>query len=57
MRHWLRGHFYEQTGALRDVLQGHLMQLLALTLMDVPVDFEWNKMPDLQSLPRAKVPQ
>jgi glucose-6-phosphate 1-dehydrogenase len=28
-----RSHFYEQTGALRDVVQGHLMQLLALVLM------------------------
>jgi glucose-6-phosphate 1-dehydrogenase len=27
--------FYEQTGALRDFLQGHLMQLLSLTLMEV----------------------
>jgi len=44
-----RAHFYEQTGALRDVVQGHLMQLLALTLMDVPQDFEWDKMPDLRS--------
>jgi len=29
-----RATFYEQTGALRDVIQGHLMQLLALVLMD-----------------------
>jgi len=40
--------FYEQTGALRDVLQGHLMQLLALVLMDVPEDFDWNDIPDLR---------
>lgn len=31
-----RAQFYEQTGALRDVVQGHLMQLLALVLMDHP---------------------
>ena len=31
-----RGQFYEQTGALRDFLQGHLMQLLALVLADTP---------------------
>lgn len=31
-----RANFYEQTGALRDMIQSHLMQLLALTLMDVP---------------------
>jgi len=36
-----RADFYEPTGALRDVLQGHLMQLLAITLMDVPHGFDW----------------
>jgi glucose-6-phosphate 1-dehydrogenase len=36
-----RAEFYEPTGALRDVLQGHLMQLLAITLMDVPHGFDW----------------
>lgn len=29
-----RAQFYEQTGAIRDFLQGHLLQLLALTIMD-----------------------
>ncbi len=29
-----RGNFYEQTGALRDILQSHLLQLAALTLME-----------------------
>jgi glucose-6-phosphate 1-dehydrogenase len=29
-----RGRFYEQTGALRDFLQSHLLQLAALTLME-----------------------
>jgi glucose-6-phosphate 1-dehydrogenase len=43
-----RGQFYEQTGALRDVVQGHLMQLLALTLMDIPLDFDWQKLPELR---------
>src|SRR5690606_10353371 len=43
-----RGQFYEQTGALRDVVQGHLMQLLALTLMDIPDDFDWQQLPDLR---------
>lgn len=33
-----RANFYEQTGALRDMIQSHLMQLLALTLMEVPAD-------------------
>ncbi len=31
-----RGEFYDATGALRDVGQNHLLQLLALTLMDPP---------------------
>jgi len=29
-----RAHFYEQTGALRDIVQSHLLQLTALTLME-----------------------
>lgn len=41
-----RGGFYEQTGALRDVIQGHLLQLLALTLMDIPAGFDWQTMPE-----------
>lgn len=31
-----RAQFYEQTGALRDFIQGHLMQLLSLVLMRTP---------------------
>jgi glucose-6-phosphate 1-dehydrogenase len=43
-----RAQFYEQTGALRDVVQGHLMQLLALTLMDIPHNFNWDELPALR---------
>lgn len=43
-----RGVFYEQTGALRDIAQGHLMQLLALTLMDIPDEFHWDDVPSLR---------
>ncbi|GAA1033718.1 MULTISPECIES: glucose-6-phosphate dehydrogenase [Amycolatopsis] len=32
-----RGRFYDQVGALRDVVQNHLLQLLALVAMDAPV--------------------
>jgi glucose-6-phosphate 1-dehydrogenase len=32
--------FYEQTGALRDFLQSHLLQLLALITMEKPAAFE-----------------
>lgn len=31
-----RAAFYEQTGALRDLIQSHLLQLLALTAMEIP---------------------
>jgi glucose-6-phosphate 1-dehydrogenase len=34
-----RAGFYERTGAARDVLQNHLLQLLALTAMEEPVNF------------------
>lgn len=40
-----RSSFYEQTGALRDFLQNHMMQLMALTLMDIPTDFKPEDMP------------
>ncbi len=40
-----RVEFYEQTGALRDVLQGHLMQLLALVLAKVPEELDWSELP------------
>ena len=35
-----RGKFYDSVGALRDVGQNHLLQMLALTTMDNPVRFE-----------------
>ncbi|HEY0375096.1 MAG TPA: glucose-6-phosphate dehydrogenase, partial [Amnibacterium sp.] len=35
-----RAQFYEKTGAARDVLQNHLLQLLALTAMEEPVSFD-----------------
>jgi len=34
-----RAAFYDATGAARDVLQNHLLQLLALTAMEEPVSF------------------
>lgn len=37
--------FYEHTGALRDVVQGHLLQLLSLVLMDIPDDFAMENLP------------
>ncbi len=35
-----RAAFYESAGAARDVLQNHLLQLLALTAMEEPVSFD-----------------
>ena len=35
-----RAGFYEQAGAIRDVVQNHMLQLLALTAMEPPADFE-----------------
>jgi glucose-6-phosphate 1-dehydrogenase len=35
-----RANFYEQTGALRDLIQSHLLQLLAITTMDRPTQLE-----------------
>jgi glucose-6-phosphate 1-dehydrogenase len=35
-----RGSFYEQTGAVRDMVQNHLLQLLCLTAIDPPVRYE-----------------
>lgn len=35
-----RSVFYEQTGALRDVVQSHLLQLLALTTMQAPASLD-----------------
>ena len=32
-----RGKFYEQVGAMRDMVQNHMMQLLSLTAMEPPV--------------------
>jgi len=33
-----RGEFYDGVGALRDVVQNHITQLLALTAMEIPVE-------------------
>jgi len=34
-----RAGYYEQAGAIRDIFQNHLLQLLALTAMEPPIDF------------------
>src|SRR4029079_17802904 len=32
-----RGHFYEEVGAIRDVVQNHLLEVVALLNMEAPV--------------------
>jgi len=34
-----RAAYYEKAGAIRDIFQNHLLQLLALTAMEPPIDF------------------
>ena len=35
-----RGHFYEETGVVRDVIQNHALQLLSLVAMEPPTTFD-----------------
>jgi glucose-6-phosphate 1-dehydrogenase len=35
-----RGNFYEQAGVVRDIIQNHMLQLVALVAMEPPVGFE-----------------
>ncbi|GID28555.1 glucose-6-phosphate dehydrogenase [Paractinoplanes brasiliensis] len=35
-----RGGFYEHAGAMRDIVQNHVLQVLALALMEPPASFE-----------------
>jgi glucose-6-phosphate 1-dehydrogenase len=41
-----RGAFYEETGASRDVLQNHLLQLVSLIAMEPPATFEADALRD-----------
>src|SRR6185503_11558646 len=53
-----RGAFYEETGAVRDVLQNHLLQLLSLVAMEPPATFEADALRDekLKSLRAIRPP-
>jgi glucose-6-phosphate 1-dehydrogenase len=46
-----RGPYYEEAGALRDMVQNHILQLLALVAMEPPPDFS----PDAVRSEKAKV--
>jgi glucose-6-phosphate 1-dehydrogenase len=41
-----RGSFYDKTGALRDMFQNHILQMLALVAMEPPVSFEADRLRD-----------
>jgi glucose-6-phosphate 1-dehydrogenase len=41
-----RGDFYDQTGALRDVVQNHGLQLLSVFAMEPPVEFQAEDLRD-----------
>ncbi|HMT03037.1 MAG TPA: glucose-6-phosphate dehydrogenase [Burkholderiales bacterium] len=41
-----RGEFYDKTGALRDVLQNHLLQLLCIVAMEPPYSLEADTVRD-----------
>jgi glucose-6-phosphate 1-dehydrogenase len=54
-----RADFYDQTGALRDMVQNHMLQLLALVAMEPPSSFEADPVRDekvkvLRALRRLK---
>ena len=44
-----RGSYYDQAGALRDMVPNHIMQLISLTAMEPPVSFEANAVRDEQA--------
>jgi glucose-6-phosphate 1-dehydrogenase len=46
-----RGGYYEEAGALRDMVQNHMFQLLALTAMEPPISFA----PDVVRDERVKI--
>jgi glucose-6-phosphate 1-dehydrogenase len=60
-----RGAYYEEAGALRDMMQNHLLQLLCLIAMEPPVTFDADPVRDeknkvmlaVRPLDRARVPE
>ncbi len=57
----LRGGYYDTSGALRDMIQNHLLQLLCLVAMEPPVSFEAdevrNKKVDVLKAMRPMTPE
>jgi glucose-6-phosphate 1-dehydrogenase len=53
-----RGHFYDPVGALRDVVQNHLLQVLAAVAMEPPSNgdpdtLKWAKLDVFRAMPAA----
>ena len=44
-----RGSYYDQAGALRDMVPNHIMQLISLTAMEPPVSFQADAVRDEQA--------
>jgi glucose-6-phosphate 1-dehydrogenase len=44
-----RGAYYDQTGALRDMIQNHLIQILCMIAMEPPVSFEADEIRNKQT--------
>jgi glucose-6-phosphate 1-dehydrogenase len=44
-----RGGYYDQAGALRDMVPNHLFQLITLTAMEPPISFDANAVRDEQA--------
>jgi glucose-6-phosphate 1-dehydrogenase len=53
-----RGSFYETAGALRDIVQNHVMQVLSLTLMEPPATVDAHGIRDekVKALRAVKIP-
>ncbi|MGI8703971.1 MAG: glucose-6-phosphate dehydrogenase [Candidatus Limnocylindrales bacterium] len=41
-----RGDFYEEAGAIRDIIQNHMLQLLSLVAMEPPINFDAEALRD-----------
>ena len=45
----LRGGYYDHSGALRDMVPNHILQLITLTAMEPPISFEADEVHDEQT--------
>jgi glucose-6-phosphate 1-dehydrogenase len=52
-----RGGYYDQSGALRDIVQNHLMQLLSIVAMEPPARFESREVRDEKVKVLRAIPQ